>query len=129
MSEPTHMTMDGLNALLRAFNDHDVDAIVEAFAGDGVFVLAAGPAPDGQSFKGPEEIRAALAARLAAVPDIRWTDAESWLFGDSGDHGLTEWRVQGTLPDGNRLDCRGCDIWRFRHGKVVRKDTFYKQTS
>jgi len=27
------------------------------------------------------------------------------------------------------LDCRGCDLWRFRDGKVVRKDTFYKQTA
>jgi hypothetical protein len=33
------------------------------------------------------------------------------------------------LPDGNRMDCRGCDLWQFRNGTVVRKDTFYKQTS
>lgn len=129
MSEHLNMTMERLNTLLEAFNDHDIDRIVDAFAEDGVFVLAAGPAPDGQSFEGHEAIREALATRLAAVPDIQWTGADSWLFGSNNDRGVTEWRVQGTLPAGNKLDCRGCDLWQFRDGKVVRKDTFYKQTS
>lgn len=129
MSERVNMTIEDLNALLQAFNDHDINRIVDGFAEDGVFVLAAGPAPDGQSFQGREAIREALATRLSAVPDIQWTDAESWLFGKDNDRGLTEWRVRGTLPDGTKLDCRGCDLWRFRDGKVVRKDTFYKQTT
>ncbi len=36
-------------------------------------------------------------------------------------------RVQGTLPDGGRLDCLGCDLWEFRGGKVLQKDTYYTQ--
>ncbi len=39
----------------------------------------------------------------------------------------THRRVQGTPPDGGRLDCLGCDLWEFRGGKVLKKDTYYKQ--
>ena len=102
MSQP-HMDMERLNALLQAFNDHDAEGIAEAFAEDGVFLLAAGPSPDGQAFTGRAAIREALTDRFAAVSDIQWTSAESWLFGEAADRGLTEWRVQGSLPDGGKL--------------------------
>ena len=73
---------------------------------------------------GRQAIRDALGQRFAAVPDITWSEGRHWIFGDKA---LSEWRVRGTLPDGARLDCRGCDLWEFRGGKVLKKDTYYKQ--
>ena len=43
-----------------------------------------------------------------------------------GDKALSEWRVTGTAPTG-KIDCLGCDLWEFRQGKIVKKDTYYKQ--
>jgi ketosteroid isomerase-like protein len=124
MSDGGSVTIEVLEALVEAFNAKDLDRIVAAFAEDGEFLLAAGSEPWGACFKGREAIREGLAARFAAVPDIRWTDGRHWIMGDKA---LSEWRVQGTLSDGGRIDCLGCDLWEFRDGKVTKKDTYYKQ--
>ena len=75
---------------------------------------------------GRQAIRDALGQRFAAVPDITWSEGRHWIFGDKA---LSEWRVQGPLPDGARLDCLGCDLWEFRGGEVLKKDTYYKQVT
>jgi len=124
MGEKQHVTFELLDELVDAFNRKDLDAIVNAFTEDGEFLLAAGPESWGTRFTGQAAIREALAQRFAAVPDIQWRDGKHWIFGDKA---LSEWRVQGTLPDGTRLDCLGCDLWEFRDGKVLKKDTYYKQ--
>ena len=124
MSDETHFTHTQLDVLLNAFNEHDLDTIVDAFTPDGIFVLASGPDGAGTRFHGPDEIREGLEGRFAAVPDISWSDAKSWIMGDKG---ITEWRVTGTLPSGDKLDCLGCDVWEFADGKVTKKDTYYKQ--
>jgi len=115
-----------LDELMAAFNAHDADAIVAQFTDDGEFLLAAGPEPHGTLFTGRKEIAAALKQRFAAVPDIAWSGARSWV---SGDRGTSEWVVSGTLADGGRLNCLGCDPCTFRGDKIARKDTYYKQVT
>jgi len=122
----TGVTIELLETIVDAFNRHDVDAIIEHFAEDGEFLLAAGPETWGQKFTGKAAIREILASRFAAMPDIQWSGGRSWVFGDKA---LSEWHVRGTLPDGRRIDCLGCDLWQFRGNKVVRKDTYYKQVT
>ena len=126
MTENPDVTVERLDELVDAFNRKDLDKIVEAFTEDGEFLLAAGPDPWGCRFTGRAAIREALAQRFAAVPDIRWSDGRHWI---SGNKALSEWRVQGTLPDGGRLDCLGCDLWEFRDGMVAKKDTYCKQVT
>ncbi len=124
MSNDTDFTMDQLLALVDAFNRHDLDAIVDAFADDGIFILASGPDGDGTRFQGKADIYEALEGRFSAVPDIQWSEGKHWITGNKA---LSEWRVTGTLPNGDHLNCLGCDLWEFSNGKVVRKDTYYKQ--
>ncbi len=119
-------TIERLEALVEAFNAKDLDTIVDAFAEDGEFLLAAGPERWGVAFKGRAAIRDGLAQRFEAVPDISWSEGRHWILGDKG---LSEWRVRGTLPDGRKLDCLGCDLWEFRDGQVAKKDTYYKQVT
>lgn len=126
MSDKPDVTLELLKDLVDAFNRKDIDTIVDAFAEDGEFLLAAGPDAWGASFTGRQAIREALTQRFAAVPEIQWSDGQHWIFGDKA---LSEWRVKGTLPDGSRLDCLGCDLWQFRDGKVLKKDTYYKQVT
>jgi ketosteroid isomerase-like protein len=117
-------TLALLDELLTAFNAKNVNKIVSHFSAEGAFLLAAGPEPHGTRFIGRDAIATALTGRFAAVPDIQWSDARSWVFGDKA---LTEWRVTGTLPSGVKLDCLGCDLWEFADGQVTKKDTYYKQ--
>ncbi|TCS37369.1 ketosteroid isomerase-like protein [Paucimonas lemoignei] len=120
----TTLTMDVLNKIIDAFNAHDVDTLVDSFAEDGEFLLAAGPDIWGTRLKGKAAIREALTKRFATTPDIQWTEGKNWIIGDKA---LSEWRVTATQPNGDKLDLRGCDLWEFRGDKIVKKDTYYKQ--
>ena len=117
------VSMDQLNQILNAFNDHDLDGIMEWFAEDSEFLLAKGTEPHGERFVGKPAIREILGMRFKSMPDIQWRDGQSWIMGDKA---LSEWRVTGTAPTG-KIDCLGCDLWEFRQGKIVKKDTYYKQ--
>ena len=123
---PQTITMDLMDEILAAFNGHDAARVASFFAQNGVMLAPAGPEAVGRTLSGPDAIRAALEKRFADSPDIRWTEAKTWIFGEKA---LSEWRVRGTAPDGSRIDTLGCDLWEFSGGKISNKDTFYKQKS
>ena len=31
-----------------------------------------------------------------------------------------------TVVDGSKIDVRGCDLWTFHDGKIVKKDSYWK---
>ena len=117
------ITMVQMEEILESFNVRDVDRIVAKFDENGEFLMGAGPEPHGERFVVRKAIGEVLRQRFSSVPDIRWVDAKTWI---SDDRAVTEWRVQGTTANGRR-DCLGCDPWEFRNGKVLKKDTYYKQ--
>jgi hypothetical protein len=43
-----------------------------------------------------------------------------------GGRAVSEWRLAGTSVAGIRVDVMGCDLWEFRGGLVVRKDSYWK---
>lgn len=120
----TELTMRLLNEVIAAFNNHDADAVAGFFAPDGIMLGPAGKEPVGTTLRGPGAIRAALLKRFADSPDIQWTEGKSWIFENKA---LSEWRVRGTAPDGSIIDTLGCDLWEFEDGKIIKKDTYYKQ--
>ena len=112
-----------LQAIAAGFDRHDLEAILEPFADDAVFESPRGPERWGTRFEGKAAVREAFAGRFAGIPDVRYTDDDH--FAD-GDRGASEWTLSGTTTDGTRIDVRGCDLWMFRDGKVVKKDSFWK---
>jgi ketosteroid isomerase-like protein len=110
-------------AITAAFDDHDLDGIMAHFADDAAFESPRGPHPWGQRFVGRDEVRAAFAARFAGIPDIRYQGDEHFV---DGDRGASEWTLSGTTTAGVRLEIRGCDLWTFRDGRVVKKDSYWK---
>lgn len=123
MTEPT---VETLIAILDAFNRHDLDAIMEFFAEDAVFEMPRGEDPWGQRFVGKAEVARGLASRFAGVPDVHYGEDQHWV---AGNRGVSEWTLTGTAAGGSKLRVRGCDLWEFRDGKVVRKDSFWKIVS
>ena len=103
------MTEDVLQAVLDAFNRHDLDAILEHFADDAVFESPRGPEPFGTRFVGKDEVRAGLAKRFAGIPDVHYGDDRHFVSGD-GSRGVSEWTLTGTTADGEHLEVRGCDL-------------------
>ncbi len=106
-----------------AFDRHDLDGILRHFADDAVFEGPRGKEPWGSRFVGKDAIREAFAGRFAGIPDIRYQDDAHFV---DGDRGSSEWTLSGTSTTGERIEVRGCDLWTFRDGQIVKKDSFWK---
>ena len=122
-TEALAVTPATLAAITQAFDDHDVDAVLAFFADDAVFETPKGPDPWGRRLVGLDQVRAGVAARFAGIPDVHYGDDDHWV---SGSRGVSEWTLTGTSVDGERIEVRGCDLWTFCDGKVVRKDSYWK---
>jgi ketosteroid isomerase-like protein len=116
-------TMDMLRAIAAAFDRHDVDGILAHFADDAVFESPRGSEPWGQRFEGIDQVRSAFEGRFAGIPDVRYREDDHFV---DGERGASEWLLTGTTVDGVRIEVRGCDLWTFRDGKIVKKDSYWK---
>ncbi len=120
------MDHDGAIRLLRtittAFDEHDLDGTVVHFTDDAVFEGPRGPDPWGTRFVGTKAIREGFAARFA-IPDVRYGADVHFV---DGNRGASEWTLSGTTIDGQPIEVRGCDLWTFRDGQVVKKDSCWK---
>jgi ketosteroid isomerase-like protein len=113
-----------LEAVLEAFNAHDLDAIMSHFAEDCVFESPRGPDPWGGRFEGIDAVRRGLGARFEGIPDISYESHGDFV---DGDRGVSEWTLRGTTTDGERIEVRGCDLWTFApDGRIAVKNSFWK---
>ena len=115
--------LEMLRSICAAFDGHDLDGIMAHFADDAVFESPRGADRWGQRFVGKDAIREAFAGRFSGIPDVRYQDDDHFV---DGDRGASEWTLSGTTVDGQRIEVRGCDLWTFRDGQVVKKDSFWK---
>ena len=112
-----------VEAVTKAFDDHDLDGIMAHIAADAVFDSPRGANPWGTRVTGADAIREAFAARFSGIPDVRYGDASHFV---DGDRGASEWTLSGMTTDGQRIEVRGCDLWTFRGSEIVKKDSFWK---
>ena len=112
-----------LKRLLSAFNAHDIDAVMSFFADDCILEMPRGSEPWGRRLIGREQVQQGLASRFAGIPDVHYGDDRHWV---AGDRGCSEWLLTGTTTDGQRIEVRGCDLFKFRGNKIVRKDSYWK---
>src|SRR5215204_203296 len=117
------VTVETLEQVLDAFNRHDLDAIMQYFAEDAVLQTPRGPDPWGTLFVGKAAVREGLAGRFAGIPDVHYGEDRHLVCGDRG---VSEWLLTGTTTAGERIEVRGCDLFEFRNGLIVRKDSYWK---
>ena len=117
------VTPETMKQVLEAFNRHDLNAIMEFFADDCTLEMPRGPEPWGQRFNGKDQVRDALAGRFKGIPDVHYGEDRHWV---AGNRGVSEWTLTGTTTSGIHLNVRGCDLWEFRDGKIIRKDSYWK---
>ena len=123
MSQQNAVTVELLRDLLEAFNAHDLDGIMTFFAEDCSFDMPRGTQPFGTRYVGKAQVRAGLASRFSGVPDVHYGSDEHWVCGDQA---VSRWVLTGTTRDGRSLNVHGCDLWEFRDGACVRKDSYWK---
>lgn len=114
MSEPQRL----VDRLVRATNDHDLDAVVGCFAENYENDTPAHPA---RSFRGREQVRRNWEQIFAGVPDVR---AEVLRASVTGDTAWTEWEMTGTRRDGTAHHMRGVILFGVTGG-VVQWARFY----
>jgi ketosteroid isomerase-like protein len=123
MAQAGAVTVATLQEIMDAFNSHDVDAVMAFFADDATMEMPRGADPWGARFVGKAAVREGIAARFAGLPDVRYAEDRHFVCGDRG---VSEWLLTGTTTAGERIAVRGCDLWEFRDGLVVRKDSYWK---
>jgi ketosteroid isomerase-like protein len=112
-----------LRQIAHAFDTHDLDAIMAWFADDAIFETPRGPEAYGRRAVGKPAVRQAFADRFTSIPNVRYTLDDHFV---ADDRGASEWTLSGTSIEGERLEFRGCDLWTFRDGLVVKKDSYWK---
>jgi uncharacterized protein (TIGR02246 family) len=117
------MTSAQLAEYLAAWNDHDVDRIVELMTPDCSYHASVGPELLGQTATGREAVRAAVSAFFERLPDSRFEDVRAFV---AGDRGAAEWTLAWTDAAGASQALRGCDLFEFSGDLVRTKNAFRK---
>ncbi len=112
-----------LQAFADAWNRHDVDALMSFMTEDCVFEASAGPDVCGTRVVGREAVRAGFAEVWATFPDAQWSSARHFV---QGERGVSEWTFTGTRRDGTRVEVHGCDLFTFRDGRILLKNSYRK---
>ncbi len=123
MHGSSSVSIERVREIGQAFARHDVEAIVNFFAEDGVFRNARGPEVSGRSYQGRAEIRAFFAALFANSPNIQWHHTAEYV---AGNRAVTEWHRTATTLSGEKQEWLGCDLYTFRDNMIVLKDTYIK---
>jgi steroid delta-isomerase-like uncharacterized protein len=117
------VTTEVLQAFADAWNRHDVDGIMSFMTEDCVFESSAGADICGTRCVGREAVRAGFAEVRGVFPDAQWGNARHFV---QGDRGVSEWTFTGTRADGTRVEVHGCDLFTFRDGKILLKNSYRK---
>lgn len=112
-----------LDAVFQAFNRHDADGVMAHMSDDIVFETIGGDEAYGTRIEGRDAVHAAFSGVWANFPDVQWRDASHFACGDRG---VSEWTFVATQADGSVIEADGCDLFRFRDGKIVEKKAFRK---
>jgi len=114
----TSSAAEVVRGLVRATNDHDLEAIVAHFAADYVNET---PVHPGRGFVGNEQVRSNWSQILRGVPDIR---ARVLAIHAEEDTVWSEWEMTGTRGDGSTHLMRGVIIFVVTDA-LIRAARFY----
>lgn len=117
------VTVDTLQEFADAFNAHDAEKLMTFMTPDCIFDISYGPDVCGQRFEGRDAVKAAFASVWGRYPDAQWRSPTHFVVGNRG---VSEWTFTGTDKDGTRVEVNGCDIFTFREGKILKKDSYRK---
>lgn len=112
-----------LKAFNKAWNDHDIEALMSFMADDCSFHAVGGPDLLGKSFMGRDAVREGFQLAWRTFPDAAWIDGDHFVVGDRG---VSESTFVGTKPDGTRIEARMVDVFTFQNGKILIKNAFRK---
>jgi len=117
------ITVDLVNAIGDAFNDNDIDKVMQYFADDATFDHAAGPDFNGKRFEGKDAIHAVFGGLFENVERVHWKTLDCHIKDNKA---ICEYRRTATLKTGEKQDFLSVDILTFKDELIIHKDTYYK---
>ena len=117
-------TEERLKAIAAAWARADIEALMSYVADDCVYSASVGPEP-GETFVGKDAVRAGF---LKLLGHDRGSVSEPGEIRVLGDWAAFTWGFRRPPEAGGAL-IRGCDLFQFRDGLVIRKDSFRKTTA
>ena len=117
MDTSSKSTASVVRAFNNAFNNHDIDSVMELMTHDCVFENTF-PAPDGIRHVGAPVVRQVLGEFLSSSPRAHFEEEE---LISCGDRCIVRWKY--TWGEGH---VRGVDVMRIRDGKVSEKLSYVK---
>ena len=120
-SEGRQMTLLRLEAFRDAWVRGDLDDLMSFMSEDCVYQASVGPEP-GETFVGPEAVRAGFAKLLAHDSSRQGHHGPAFVYGDQG---VANWSFSYHEGD-RRIEIFGCDLFEFSGDKVRVKNAFRK---
>jgi len=117
------VTVEFLEAFADAWNRHDIDDLMSFMTDDCIFESSGGEHACGTRYEGAKAVRKGYSKSWNDFPDAQWNNAHHFV---RGDRGVSEWIFTGTNADGDRSAVAGCDIFTFRDGKILLKNSYRK---
>jgi len=114
---------DIIREVVAAWGRADLETLMKYIAEDCSYSASVGPEP-GETFVGREAVRAGFAKLLAHDDDGVAEPGE--IRPATDDRVVSTWGYRKRGPDGRQILVRGCDIFVFRDGMIIRKDAFRK---
>lgn len=114
------MNIKDLEAYSDAWNAHDIDTIMGYHTDDTIFDTGGGT-----RFEGIDLVRERFIEVWTELPDVRFEGGAHFV---SGDRGCSQWTFCATRPDGTEMRLQGCDLFTFRDGKILLKDSLLKSS-
>ena len=126
MSNKNEVTKAFLATFTQAWNDHDLDTLMDHMADGCTFMASVGTEVEGTKWEGRDAVRQGFASLWEGYPDAHFEPVgEDFILGDRG---CSEWIFTGTRKsDGARVEARGADIYTFKDGKILIKNSMRKQ--
>ena len=106
-----------------AWNEHDIDKIMEFMTTDCVFESGGGIEKFGTRYEGYDAVRKRFVDVWTAIADVRFENTVHFL---QGDRGCSEWTFVGTTNDGEKIEIDGCDLFTFENEKIKSKRSYIK---
>ncbi len=119
----TTVTKELVDAIGDAFNNNDIDAVMQYFSEDAIFDHAAGPDVHGKRFEGKETIRSVFSGLFDNAEKVHWETLDCHI---NGNKVICEYRRTAKLKSGEEQDFLSVDILTIEDGLIVHKDTYYK---
>ncbi len=126
MSDKNEVTPEFLAQFTKAWNDQDIDGLMSHMADDCTFMASIGMETEGSLWFGREKVREGFASLWLGYPDAHFEAIGEDII--LGNRGCSEWIFTGTKKaDGSKVKAHGCDVYTFKDGRILIKNSMRKQ--